>query len=331
MEQLTPRFERVVVVCPEHVSGGPEALHQLAHCINRLGGNAQMAYTWGESEFIPTGHGWQCLASEQNRCLRAYAHYSPLLAGGVVDDPGTCVVFPEVMTRLATLHPNAKYRKLVWWLSVDVAYQFNPDLGVPYLREEFFRTPGIVHAWQSNFAKQYLVGSGVRDSMPLSDYIGMLYRLQVQLAGDRRHGVAVYMGRSCALQDMYMQRNREHAYYRIQGMKPPQVIQTLRQCGVYLDFGASTGKDRVPREAALQGCVVFLHASGANADPEDHPLDPYYRFTAHDVAEGTLQRKVCEVLQNHGYHYAAQYKYHAVITQEPAVFEQQVRRLFFQH
>ena len=145
-----------------------------------------------------------------------------------------------------------------------------------------------------------------------------------------RDCVAVYTGRDSAVQRRYLAQYPGQQYFKIGGMTPAQVLQGFRRSYVYVDFGSASGRDRVPREAALQGCCVFLHAEGANALHADHAIPPYYRFTSRDVATGVLQEKILAVQADPKGHYVSQYDYHRQIIHEPVVFEEQVRRLFFE-
>jgi len=47
---------------------------------------------------------------------------------------------------------------------------------------------------------------------------------------------------------------------------------------VYVDFGWHPGRDRLPREAALAGCVVFSTRHGAAGYEGDMPLSDWYKF-----------------------------------------------------
>ena len=51
----------------------------------------------------------------------------------------------------------------------------------------------------------------------------------------------------------------------------------------YIDFGPHPGMDRLPREAALAGCIVITNREGAAAHDEDVPLPPEYKFRKFDV------------------------------------------------
>ena len=57
----------------------------------------------------------------------------------------------------------------------------------------------------------------------------------------------------------------------------------LRRARIYIDFGPHPGMDRLPREAALAGCVVITNAEGAAQYDEDVPIPGDYKIRKFDV------------------------------------------------
>jgi hypothetical protein len=115
----------------------------------------------------------------------------------------------------------------------------------------------------------------------------------------------------------------------IRGMTKPEVRKTLFGARIYLDFGGHPGKDRVPREAAIAGAVVLLHAAGAARHFPDHPLPPEYLFTDDDIASGGLWERVEAILDDSSAHCAAQRFYREAILLERERFDLEVRSFFF--
>ena len=102
---MRPRWKHVVIVCPERVTGGPEALHQLAAAINTIGQDANLAsiaYVWGPSVTLQDGETITCTPHHGSKTLFAYADYDPRFADRVPLGPDTLVVFPEVLTAAVT-------------------------------------------------------------------------------------------------------------------------------------------------------------------------------------------------------------------------------------
>ena len=61
----------------------------------------------------------------------------------------------------------------------------------------------------------------------------------------------------------------------------------------YIDFGPHPGMDRLPREAALAGCVVVTNREGAANFDEDTPLPSQFKFRAFGVDRIYAMLKDC--------------------------------------
>jgi hypothetical protein len=66
----------------------------------------------------------------------------------------------------------------------------------------------------------------------------------------------------------------------------------------YVDFGHLPGKDRLPREAAASGAVVFVRKAGAGRFADDFPIPDFFRFDDDDVASGELFRRIAAVQES---------------------------------
>ena len=62
----------------------------------------------------------------------------------------------------------------------------------------------------------------------------------------------------------------------IENMTPREVGELLASAKVYVDFGEHPGRDRIPREAALAGCVVITGTRGSAGNGIDIPIPSEY-------------------------------------------------------
>jgi hypothetical protein len=122
---------------------------------------------------------------------------------------------------------------------------------------------------------------------------------------------------------------RQADFLPIHGMTKAQVRDALFGSRMYIDFGSHPGKDRVPREAAIAGAVVLLHAAGAARFFPDHPLPAEYLFTEEDVATGRLHQKVTAIFDDITTHFGRQLTYRDTILREQERFDLEVRSFFF--
>lgn len=101
----------------------------------------------------------------------------------------------------------------------------------------------------------------------------------------------------------------------IRGMTREQVMETLRKCKLYVDNGYHPGKDHLPREAAMHGCVVITNKSGSAAYWEDVPIEEKI------VQEVDLYDLIPDVMANYRHYFDKQDHYRQVIRSEKEAFQ----------
>ena len=161
----------------------------------------------------------------------------------------------------------------IWWLSVNN----NTN------RFQDWNRTDIMHLYQSEYARQHIVQHGAKYVYPMTEYIadtpildntktrsmevlfnplkGIHYTDEiVKRSGTAFHIVPIGKGL--------------HGQQRI---SPEQVREMLLQTKVYIDFGPHPGMDRLPREAALAGCLVVTNMEGAAGNHHDVPLPEKYK------------------------------------------------------
>eukprot|EP00574_Skeletonema_japonicum_P000216 CAMPEP_0201741210 /NCGR_PEP_ID=MMETSP0593-20130828/46697_1 /ASSEMBLY_ACC=CAM_ASM_000672 /TAXON_ID=267983 /ORGANISM="Skeletonema japonicum, Strain CCMP2506" /LENGTH=526 /DNA_ID=CAMNT_0048235539 /DNA_START=1 /DNA_END=1581 /DNA_ORIENTATION=- len=74
-------------------------------------------------------------------------------------------------------------------------------------------------------------------------------------------------------------------------MTGEEVVELLKTAKVYIDFGPHPGMDRLPREAALAGCVVITNREGAANFDDDVPLPSIFKFAQFNVD------KICSLIK----------------------------------
>lgn len=334
---MQPVFDNVLIFCPEYLNGGCEALHQLGHQIARHGGSAHMAYYGPYSSLELNGDVLRChLAASPVRDY--FARYQPTPLHETQLGPNTLLLLPEVLSKLAATSDD-RYQRALWWLSVDNAIEQNRALLDPGYRRQVFADTGLRHFHQSDYACTFLRANGATNYHALSDYTDPDFiRRSLDAAenppiSERANRICFFPNKGAALAARFIDGRdalqQTVQFLPIRGMSKPQVRDALFGARLYLDFGNHPGKDRVPREAAIAGAIVLLHAVGAAACFPDHPLPAAYRFTEHDIASGDLHRKVAAILDQPDAHFAAQRIYREAILHERERFDLEVRSAFF--
>lgn len=114
----------------------------------------------------------------------------------------------------------------------------------------------------------------------------------------------------------------------IEKMTPEQVQNLLAQAKVYIDFGNHPGKDRIPREAAISGCVVITGKRGAAANDVDINIPADFKFDERAIDGQPIIQKIREVFDNFTAAHARQADYRARILDDKNRFTKEVAAAF---
>jgi len=141
-----------MVACPKGVNtGGPEALHQLASSVS----------SFGFETFL-----WDPNSNEiQNQNDNYFLRYEATWTNSP-PSKGDALIIPEVMGHLVPKF-YGECQCILWWLSVDNFYISNK---IPFdiLLHGF---PKVIHATQSEYARNFLEVRGVHNIAMLTDYL----------------------------------------------------------------------------------------------------------------------------------------------------------------
>lgn len=326
---MSRAFDEIVLLSPPLVTGGPEAIHQLAQSINMFGGNAKVAYYGGNSKLEFAGNVLRCVPNLSTEFEEAFAHYQVPALHETTLTPNTLLIFPEVLSEFASGKFGA--RKAIWWLSVDNALLANPKLADTTYARTLLGASDVLHFYQSDYARSFLERNLVRRMHPLFDFTNRDYVAHAPDAksSNKPYDVALFPRKGGQRAAQFIASAPHIRYAKIEGMTRHQVREVLRESAVYIDFGDHPGKDRVPREAAASGAVVLLHRRGAAAHFADHPLDDFYLFDEEEIANGVLLAKVQGILLARETHVNNQWQYRQRVVMEQAEFESQIQSLFF--
>ena len=298
---------KIFVLCPaQGVSGGPEALHQLVHKLRKFGHDASVIYLPAMAD--PSPQEYQVYNIE-------YA-----TADAIVDSPQNILIAPEVWPHL--LNRCQHIQKGLWWLSAH-NYPREPD---KQFRFSLPQNADVVHLAQSRYAEQFLLTRGARYIYPLTDYLNRSHFDGDQNTPRRNQILFSIKGRGVVEKLKIVEPGLE--WIALENMTPREVKSLMSSSKVYADFCFHPGKDRMPREAVINGCCVLVGTRGAAAIHQDVPVPNAYRFdTDHfDMARVILTIEDC--LAN----YEARIKdfagYARIIHMNEEQFEIEVKQIF---
>jgi hypothetical protein len=304
------------VACPKGIStGGPEALNQL---VKSLRDHGESAVLWDPDPV--------------RRSVKPSSRYEMYGNTWLDSEPEAMdvIVLPEVMSELIP-----KFYKtnlcIFWWLSVDNYLESEP-IPVEILRQYF---PDLIHAYQSEYARSFLESNFFRSSIPLSDYINVEYysspqtSVKVLTNSHRRTLIAINPAKGFERTELLLQRISAKSAIRLENMTSEEVIQALRSSMFYIDLGHHPGKDRFPREAASQGCIVLTNIRGAAGNEIDVPIDPD-RFKFDDQESDFVEKienRLSELLFDVETELENQLDYRLKILNEKQIFDDEVLNL----
>lgn len=267
---------KLQVISPRRVTGGPEAVHQLVDAARTLGVDARVVYAP-----IDAAH---------KDVTPAYAHYAVAIDTEIRDEADTLVIAPETLTRHVIGLRRA--RRTIWWLSVDnyledrrrPSARWAEHLGIRGPRFNLAKpAPDIRHLAQSEYARRFLIGHGIRQVEMLTDYLRDDFTFAAATSTSRPAVVAFNPLKGFATTRRLIAASPPEIHFvRLENMTPRQVRETLEQSAAYMDFGHHPGRDRLPREAALCGCNIVTGTRGAAGNAIDVPIPARFK-----VDEGT--------------------------------------------
>jgi len=251
---------KIYFVCPYLMTGGPECLHQWCDMINTLGcADAYMYYT-------------QCVVKQAETLYDD----SPILYTEKYKNIKRSLEIEDFKENMV-FYPNLPGSDAVTNARIVIAC-----LGIP----SFTPILGYIYVFQSFGAKQHLLSiSKDIEWFDIDDYIHDMYVSQSYQRYPKSK-VITYNILKDHITPTIMDCNRlvgrpvlpTETFF---GNTAEEVIEKLKKSIIYSDLGNHLGRDRIPREAALLGCVVVVMNNGTAKYKEDVPLS----LVAKDVKE----------------------------------------------
>jgi hypothetical protein len=315
---------RYVILSPRNTeTGGPEALHQLGAALIAAGHDAAMHY-------VP--------ARASNRCPPRYLHYGVPVVHRLDDLPDVVVVIPEVMTDWVWRLRHAQ--RLIWWLSVAF-YRQRPKKWTKraklWLRERlpsrrpytFQPLPRLKHVYHGEYVRRFLVGNGIADALPLCEYLSPAFLIsETDVPAGPRRNQCLYnprKGLAFTQQVIAACAGTGIEFVPLSGYNEDELRALFSSSKLYIDFGEHPGRDRMPREAASCGCIVFTGQRGSAGNPVDVPLPPFYKLDEQQPDTlAVLSARLPQACEAYDEHRKAQADYRQWIRSLPQAFADDV-------
>lgn len=293
------KYKKVYIISPlSFVSGGADALHQMAYYLNQLHIDASMAY-----------YSYEKIDAGKVNIPAPFKEYinSFLLYDDIVDEKDVAIVIPEIYAYLSKEFKCAD--TYIWWLGIGGyasvnkksilllslplriirhwdRYKINPIFIVKEsLKYSFiFEKKNAHHLCASYYTFDFVSKKSKKEVQkciePISKFFINEYdKIKDVIDDEKRQDLILYNPKRC---EAYVQKlinyNPDLKFIPLQNLTQEQLIQKYLTAKLYIDFGPFPGAERIPKEAVLFGCNILTGQHGASNYHGDVPIPSKYKM-----------------------------------------------------
>lgn len=285
-------------------TGGPEALHQLAYYMRKVGVDAYTVYyTYtGFPEALP---------------IDRYLQYDVKTVRYDEIEDETCNFVIASENAPWCLNGIKKAQKCIWWLSLHAnevkrgsvkerfvlmkRRLFHEDLN--HYRHIVFDPDKCWHLCGSKHTYLYVSDLYKRSKVeylvePIS--LDFLRMGNANLPVNREDVVLYNPSKPSAIMKELLERNR-FKYVPLKGFTPAELAERYKTAKLYVDFGHFGGPERMPKEAVYFGCNILVADHNAAANDFDVAIPQGYKVDDCETAE-QIESRIGEMLGSYGSH-----------------------------
>lgn len=338
------KYDKIYIMAPRYcATGGVELSHQLADFLSHKRDNVYLVYCEnikGTDKICETNVGINPV----------YEKYHVQLTSVIEDSPSNILILPENFFDFIFDYHQIQIG--CWWMSVDNRYGhiklgpllshakgFQKKLRIigSYIFKGFYHYKNtdntllindhrIIHFYQSHYAFEHLKSLGFTKLKPLSDYINT--ELFSEIGQDRSDLVLYNPLKGFGFTKKIISMMPDCTFVPLYGLSREQLRGYLSTAKIYIDFGHFPGKDRLPREAAINGCCVITGKLGASYYQEDVPILDKYKFDVNNDSLNEITKTIRYVLEHYPDVVHDFDAYRSIIKQEKEVFYKEITDAF---
>lgn len=314
--------KKIYICCPANfATGGPELLHQLCYKLNLFGYSAYMYYYDIKKDMSPVHE--------------RFAKYNNNFVNKIEDFKENIVIVPEIKINLLKKYKNAK--KVIWWLSVDnyfvtresLSYKFKYLFGI---REFNYKSKEVFHFAQSFYAIDFLLKQNIsREKIfYLSDYLNesFIENSVLNINKTKQDYILYNPKKGYEFTKKIIEAAPNLKFKKIENMSPAEVAGLMGRSKIYIDFGNHPGKDRIPREAAINGCCIITGMKGSANYYKDLPINQEFKFKDCEENIHHIVEKMKYILENFNMEQEKFNLYRKTINSEEEQFEKDILSIF---
>lgn len=183
----------------------------------------------------------------------------------------------------------------------------------------------LVNVYQSKYAQHEIFNIGFYNQMPLSDYINKEF-IQEYLVGDNsfvKQNIVLYNpAKGIKNTQKLIKSSPDIKFVPLIGLSRTQMKELFKTAKVYIDFGNHPGKDRIPREACINGCCVIVGKKGSAKYFEDIPISDDYKFSKFEIKK--IKYTINSIFENYEQHNENFQYYRSRIIEEENIFYKEI-------
>lgn len=336
------KYKNVYVITPaNYATGGIELAHQLVDYLRNKGENAYIVYIGKDNNII----------KDVINVTPAYAKYNIKISTEIDDSPSNILILPEVFFDF--IYVFKRIRIGCWWMSVDNRYKYVAFTEFVKNQKGFYRKVKVVlshylrgsysnyknttkdliknnhrmvHFYQSYYAFNHLSKLGFSNIAPLSDFINieLFERKEIEKENIVLYNPAKGFEYTKKIIDLMP----DCVFIPLKGLTRSELSRYMGRAKLYIDFGGFPGKDRLPREAAINGCCIITGRFGASNYYQDVPIKDEYKFEIKKNVYPQIVKKINYVLNNYEKCNCDFDYYRSVIKNEQSLFYKEIDDIF---
>lgn len=337
----------IYILCPENVeTGGTELLHQLAFRLNSIDKKAYIVYTDIDGNI-----------SDKASIPKGFLLYNVDVAYNIEDRESTIVVFHEGILNKAFKFKYAT--KIFWWLSIDNFYvnsvkyisildyfKWNKFMMIKVIlirlynlifkKKNYFTNNhsisdlinlDVLNCYQSEYAQYYLNKLGFRRTLPLTDFLNISFFKDVNNK-TKKNRILYNPKKGLNYTKKLQKLAPDLEWIPLINKTREELLDLFQTSKIYIDFGHFPGKDRMPREAVINGCCIITGIKGASRFYEDVTIPSKYKIKQTNRNLKTIISRIREVFENYEICKNDFDIYYNLIKNEQILFENQVDNIF---
>lgn len=338
------KYNKIYVIAPRYcATGGVELSHQLVDYLSNKRKEVYLVYCENKR-----GKDYICDTSVGVNPV--YKKYNINITSVIEDSPDNLLVLPENFFDFIYDYHSIKIG--CWWMSVDNRYGHIHIISLlkhtkgikkkfkifgSYLFKGYYHYRNtdsfllkndyrIIHFYQSYYACQHIKKLGFSNMSPLSDYINIDL---ISDFGKERKDIILYNPlKGFEFTKKIIDRMPEYEFVALRGLTREQLKSYLCSAKLYIDFGNFPGKDRLPREAAINGCCIITGKAGASLYQEDVPIQEKYKFNIQNNLLDSIVAAIRDVLVNYEIRIDDFSSYRSIIKSEQGIFYKEIEDAF---